>query len=562
MAQKTYFRFFQSFVFTLSLLLSIFLFSSFSEPRPFITPLFDENQGAKLAVQYEGRIMPFNVAAQVWLGQVSGRDYIKPSKISSFKAADAEDFLWKVMLYGPSSWGNTHLFLVSSSLRKELNLYESRKRFSYFEIKNAIETHVMENNCEFDQLKASLQLFEKPPIYFLPLRFPQGTFAPLSKLLDANSINTTLYSDEDFEIIKSTFFQLKTAISNNQEILSATLSKTFISYLNDQYLKLIINNRLTNQEFASMNQLWAENLLFKYQIFDYTLLAYGSSILIFILYFLTKKRALWKIATIIFLLSLFLNALFLILTTYILQRPPLASMQDTYLFIPFILSLAGIILYLLYKNKVLLPLAAICSSLLLLSGYQGELSMPLQTIQPVLNSNFWLSTHVFLVVSSYAFFLLGGALGTLHQLFFLFNKEIKKIDPIILVILWIGLIFLISGTILGGVWAAESWGRFWDWDPKESFAFITIILYLIIIHAYKYRLIGSYGLSFCSILGLIATIFTWYGVNYILATGLHSYGFGCHNNRYFWSLLIAEGLILSVSLIKYMTTKNAKLTRK
>jgi hypothetical protein len=97
---------------------------------------------------------------------------------------------------------------------------------------------------------------------------------------------------------------------------------------------------------------------------------------------------------------------------------------------------------------------------------------------------------------------------------------------------------------LGGVWAAESWGRFWDWDPKESWAFISICLYLIWVHAYRFHRIASFGLAIGAVTGLLAISFTWYGVNYILGTGLHSYGFGSGGELYYYLFVGAESALL------------------
>jgi ABC-type transport system involved in cytochrome c biogenesis permease subunit len=108
----------------------------------------------------------------------------------------------------------------------------------------------------------------------------------------------------------------------------------------------------------------------------------------------------------------------------------------------------------------------------------------------------------------------------------------------------LGIALLIPGTILGGVWAAESWGRFWDWDPKESWAFISSCAYLIIIHSYTFGHIRGFGLAVGSIVGLLFISFTWYGVNYVLGTGLHSYGFGTGGEFWYYGFILAEALFL------------------
>jgi len=117
----------------------------------------------------------------------------------------------------------------------------------------------------------------------------------------------------------------------------------------------------------------------------------------------------------------------------------------------------------------------------------------------------------------------------------------------------------VYGNEVGGVWAAESWGRFWDWDPKESWAFISAVIYVTVIHAYRTRKIGMKGLAIGSIIGFNAITFTWYGVNYILGTGLHSYGFGSGGQNYYYLFLITEFIIISWALLADRLKNNKKV---
>lgn len=214
----------------------------------------------------------------------------------------------------------------------------------------------------------------------------------------------------------------------------------------------------------------------------------------------------------------------LILRSFILMRPPVSSMLETYYFVAAILSSAGF--YFLIQNH---KNPAIGSALLCLilytfayTFYQHELN----PLQPILASNFWLATHVLMVVSSYAFFILAGLIA---HILLLQKGRIKKTSSLycsILNLLMAGVFFLSTGTLLGGVWASQSWGRFWDWDPKEAWAFISICYYLVIIHASYFNKLSPIGITYAAIGGLVTISFTWYGVNYILGAGLHSYGFG------------------------------------
>ena len=196
--------------------------------------------------------------------------------------------------------------------------------------------------------------------------------------------------------------------------------------------------------------------------------------------------------------------------------------------------------------------ACTASVVLLLIIEIADLNQSLDQVQAVLDSQFWLMIHVLLVVGSYGIFILGALLGHLYLI--LFMKGGKQINAmpllsnLILQSLYGGTALLVTGTILGGIWAAESWGRFWDWDPKESWAFISCCFYLVWIHAFRFNRIGAFGLAIGAVSGLLAISFTWYGVNYILGTGLHSYGFGSGGEFYYYTYLGAECLFLAAAI--------------
>lgn len=103
----------------------------------------------------------------------------------------------------------------------------------------------------------------------------------------------------------------------------------------------------------------------------------------------------------------------------------------------------------------------------------------------------------------------------------------------------VGLVLLTVGTILGGVWAAESWGRFWGWDPKETWSLICIVLYFVMLHARYSGWVKDFGLAVAAVLGFLSIVWCFYGVNYVMATGLHSYGFGSGGEKwvFLWGLI-------------------------
>jgi ABC-type transport system involved in cytochrome c biogenesis permease subunit len=156
----------------------------------------------------------------------------------------------------------------------------------------------------------------------------------------------------------------------------------------------------------------------------------------------------------------------------------------------------------------------------------------------VLNSNFWLSTHVVCVTIGYSACLLAGAIGHFWLIRALWPaavrpgetgdggkaERLKEISKMVYGTLCFGLLFSFIGTVLGGIWADQSWGRFWGWDPKENGALLIVIWCVILLHARYWGYIRAFGMAQGAVFGAIVVSLAWFGVN-LLNVGLHSYGF-------------------------------------
>ncbi|MNL38573.1 Cytochrome c biogenesis protein CcsA [compost metagenome] len=127
------------------------------------------------------------------------------------------------------------------------------------------------------------------------------------------------------------------------------------------------------------------------------------------------------------------------------------------------------------------------------------------------------------------------------------EKHHEKIKAIVLAIyrsMQIGVLFLAPGIILGGIWADYSWGRFWGWDPKETWALIALLGYLAVLHARLGGLIKNFGMVVCGVVTFSLVIMAWYGVNFVLGAGLHSYGFGAGGVEYVSAFVAAHMLLV------------------
>lgn len=314
--------------------------------------------------------------------------------------------------------------------------------------------------------------------------------------------------------------------------------------------------------YPSIWQLKAETLYYRLPLIELSIVGYGSALILFLIAYTLQNKKLTICGLSVMVLAFLLHTTILALRCYILQRPPVSNMFETVVYVPWIVTLIGLAMNGLQRNILILMASSAASLGLLIVLKLTDVDARLENVQAVLDSQYWLIVHVLMVVGSYGVFVVCGVLG--H--FFLIrcawgqkeDEQTRFIAKCILHTMYVGVALLIPGTILGGVWAAESWGRFWDWDPKESWAFISACVFVIIIHAYTFKKIGDLGLAIGSVAGLMAISFTWYGVNYILGTGLHSYGFGKGGEIYYFGYLLAETLFLGVTIGIYLFFKAPK----
>jgi cytochrome c-type biogenesis protein CcsB len=227
-------------------------------------------------------------------------------------------------------------------------------------------------------------------------------------------------------------------------------------------------------------------------------------------------------------------------------RPPVTNMYESVIWVAFGAVLFAFILEMVSPKRWYLMSAAagavIC--LVLADTLPTVLDPSIQPLTPVLRSNFWLTIHVLSITLGYAGFLL--ALGLGHVILWksaLRNDQSETINSLhdaLYRSLQIGVLLLAAGTILGGVWANYSWGRFWGWDPKEVWALIALLGYLAILHGRYAGWLRKFGMAAWSVIAFQGVLMAWYGVNFVLGAGLHSYGFGTGGQQYVAIYVLAE----------------------
>ncbi|WP_310595899.1 cytochrome c biogenesis protein CcsA [Flavobacterium sp.] len=212
------------------------------------------------------------------------------------------------------------------------------------------------------------------------------------------------------------------------------------------------------------------------------------------------------------------------------------------------------------KSKLTIASSAFVTAMILMAAYMNWIDPEIANLQPVLNS-YWLMIHVAVIVASYGPFALGMILGLVSLVLILFTNEknknkmdlnIQELTYINEMALTIGLIMLTIGNFLGGQWANESWGRYWGWDPKETWALISIMVYAFVIHArFVPALRGKWIFNLMSMFAFVSILFTYYGVNFHLV-GLHSYASGeAKSLGWIWETLGGIALLGAISYPEY-----------
>ncbi|MGA0326996.1 MAG: cytochrome c biogenesis protein, partial [Limisphaerales bacterium] len=229
-------------------------------------------------------------------------------------------------------------------------------------------------------------------------------------------------------------------------------------------------------------------------------------------------------------LSAIVHTAGLITRMYIEGRPPVTNLYSSAVFVGWGAVLLGLVIERVYKDGIGSAIASLVGMLSLIIAHNLSLTGDtMGVLRAVLDTNFWLATHVVIITLGYASTFVSGFLGIIYVMRGFLAQSLpeataKSLAKMVYGVVCFSTLFSFIGTVLGGIWADQSWGRFWGWDPKENGALLIVIWNAIILHARWGGMIKERGVMNLAIFGNIVTAFSWFGVN-MLGVGLHSYGF-------------------------------------
>jgi len=516
-----------------------------------------------LAIQDNGRRKPIDTFAKETLIRITGRS----TYTSGARKWSPNDFVLSALLE-THDWKTEPMVLLSfGKLKEQLGLDKTQRRFAFAKLTALPELNRLANEAHelrraekpLDRLQQEvMSVSERLALFAHVMDGSAFLIIPAPKNeTDAWVVPpefSRYYIDAQFAPIQIQLQTLATAYVQGDGFNFSRASNQLRENL----------RALSPSIYPQDRQLRLEYFYNHFDGFYRAIWSYGLAFLVLLIAHLrTRGGALRKVGVTIAVLGLIFHASGIAMRCMIAGRPPVTNMYESIIWVSFAVSFFGMIFFSRYRTPVYLLAALPVTLTALLLVHQMPIAMPssIDPLVPVLRDNFWLTIHVLTITLSYAAFAL--AMGFGHILLFRYarNPSGARADaPMhfwLYRVLQLGVLLLASGTILGGVWANYSWGRFWGWDPKETWALIALLCYILTLHG---RLAGwwtQFGLVVASVVCFLAVLMAWYGVNFVLGKGLHSYGFGIGGETYVAAFVIVDLLFVAFAIWRYRMSKRA-----
>jgi ABC-type transport system involved in cytochrome c biogenesis permease subunit len=261
-----------------------------------------------------------------------------------------------------------------------------------------------------------------------------------------------------------------------------------------------------------------------------SMVIYVAAMLLGCIFWINLSEPVRRTGFALLVLAFIIHSLGLGFRMYLEGRPPVTNLYSSAIFIGWGACLFGIFLERIFKGGLGLVVAGFIGFATLIIAHHLALSGDtMEMLQAVLDTNLWLATHVVVVTSGYTAMFVAGLLAIVYVVRGFFTRTLtpevaRTLARMVYGIVCFATLFSFVGTILGGIWADQSWGRFWGWDPKENGALLIVLWNAVTLHARWGGMVKERGLMAMAVFGNIITSFSWFGVN-MLGIGLHSYGF-------------------------------------
>ena len=521
-----------------------------------------------LPVQDGGRIKPYDSFAREMLEIVYGK--------SQFEGRAATEIVLTWML-SPQAWTNKKIFEVRNhQVLEAMKLPKDQRYFSGEELFASDRFQMLRQ-----ELQSKRETKEKLNPYFQALQRLENQFfvfqeiasGRMLKILPPKEGNAWIAIGDMPAEFQEKFLDITKAFVNHIGAIAKGDSAESLEQtgkaLDDAVKKFEDAARMINPTAYDHDvKIKAEVHYNDFHPFRWAYVFYFLAASLILIVWVLNREGLKKAAWVMLVIGFALHTYGFGLRMYIMDRAPVSNMYETVIWVSWGVILFASILELIYKFRMILFAGTLASlfALVIADFAPAVLDPTLTPLEPVLRSNYWLTIHVMTITISYAAFFLAFGLGDIGLFYYLRGEEqhkekIRSVVTAIYRAMQIGVAFLAPGIILGGIWADYSWGRFWGWDPKETWALIALLGYLAVLHARYAGMIKNFGMVVTGIVTFSLVIMAWYGVNFVLGAGLHSYGFGAGGVEYV-SAFVAAHLLMCVYVAVVRQGRHSKNTAK
>jgi cytochrome c-type biogenesis protein CcsB len=510
-----------------------------------------------IAVQLDGRKKPLDTVARETISKIHGR--------ASYRQPNGEKLgylrTYLAMWFNDRDWNQEPFILFTyRPLKEKLGLDPERKYFSFKELMTSNLAEIALQAEQKQQAKIDLSRDEREALtiedrlLFMLRTVGSGTLPIVphpdnikGKWLGVNAA-IDYYAPElaapaiaDYELLKHAYQADASQLVPIGQ-LAALLQETLVNLSPGVYPELSVMQREVDfnglHPFAKAWQLYT--------------LAFVAMLMVVSLKKLENLGLYWG-AIGIFMAGLGIQAYGFIERMQIAGRPPVTNMYESVIWVGFGIAAIALLFELNTRARYYLlaaaPLSVLC--LVMADSLPAVLDASINPLVPVLRDNFWLSIHVPTITLSYASFALAMGLGHILLANYAFSSNtpqakhrINNLSKLNYRVIQVGVLLLTTGVILGGIWAHFSWGRFWGWDPKETWALIALLCYLAPLHGRLVGWLSDFGMAVTSVVSFNAVLMAWYGVNFVLGTGLHSYGFSTGGSELLVAGVVGADLVL------------------
>ena len=510
------------------------------------------------AILADGRTKPLDTFARETITAVVGKAH--------FDGLSALEIFWGYCLAPKEFSAREYVRVDSKELKALVGLSSDRKRFSFHEVMNNEAFRAAVKRADDRRRdEAELASIEKDAL---------ATYRKLELVHGLTSGRAlTIVPADEHGLAWTAPVELSKASRPQHQAVYAQFAKLAKAYEGGDASGFVsAANALTPalravapSVYPSDRSLTQELFYNDFNAFRKAWMLYLAGFFVILWFGFAKRNLAYRVGLAILIGGFVCHSTGIALRWMIAERAPVSDMYESLVFMGWGVIAIGLTLELLYRRRFFALASGVMGFICLAFAENLPLDSSINPLVPVLAHTSWLSVHVMTIMLSYSAFALTMALGHVVIAIQLFRpgkgELLTNLSTLLYKSLQVGLLFLAAGIIFGAVWANESWGRYWGWDPKETWSLITFFVYLGIVHARFAGWLHHFGLAVSAIVGFLSVLMTYYGVNFILGAGLHSYGFASGGMLWVGVYLLAELAIIVGATIRYRSAVQARLAR-